>query len=58
MGSLFQKAYTPFQEFFKAKKLKAIMVGLDCAGKTTMLYKMNISEMNNFLPIGFTVETA
>lgn len=58
MGSLFHKAYTPFQEFFKGKKLKAIMVGLDCAGKTTILYKMKISQINNILPIGFAVETA
>merc|ERR1711977_289705 len=37
---------------------RILMVGLDAAGKTTILYKMKLGEVVNTIPtIGFNVET-
>jgi len=51
MGALFS--------FFKKKREKRIlMVGLDAAGKTTILYKLKLGEVVTTIPtIGFNVET-
>lgn len=57
MGSLFGQPYNSFQQFFKGKKLRAIMVGLDCAGKTTILYKMNLQDFSQLVPTCFNFET-
>lgn len=41
-----------------AKPCRILMVGLDAAGKTTILYKLKLSEVVTTLPtIGFNVET-
>ena len=35
-----------------------LMVGLDAAGKTTILYKLKLGEVTNTIPtVGFNVET-
>merc|ERR1719219_1986240 len=39
-------------------EVKMVMVGLDAAGKTTILYKLKLSEVVTTIPtIGFNVET-
>lgn len=58
MGSLFQKTYSnPYQQFFNGKKLRAIMVGLDAAGKTTIIYKMSLRDLIPTLPLRSGFET-
>ena len=43
--------------FFAKKEMKALMLGLDAAGKTTILYKLNIGEVVSSVPtIGFNFE--
>eukprot|EP00760_Papus_ankaliazontas_P032436 PhM_4_TR5800/c1_g1_i1/m.30678/K07937/ARF1; ADP-ribosylation factor 1 len=43
---------------FQRKNVRIIMVGLDAAGKTTILYKMKLNEVVTTIPtIGFNVET-
>ena len=40
------------------KEVRIVMVGLDAAGKTTILYKLNLGEVVSTIPtIGFNVET-
>lgn len=56
MGSLFGQPYNPFQQFFKGKKLRAIMVGLEGAGKTTIIYKINLQDSSQIVPINFGFE--
>lgn len=54
MGSLFSKI---FGKLFN-KEVKIIMVGLDDAGKTTILYKLKAGVPVPIIPtIGFNVET-
>ncbi|XP_076000952.1 ADP-ribosylation factor 1 [Genypterus blacodes] len=45
--------------FFKLRKeMRILMVGLDAAGKTTILYKLKLGEIVTTIPtIGFNVET-
>jgi len=51
MGGLFSK-------MGKKKELRILMVGLDAAGKTTILYKLKLGEVVTTIPtIGFNVET-
>jgi len=38
--------------------MKTLMLGLDAAGKTTILYKMKLGEVVSSVPtIGFNMET-
>jgi len=54
MGSLFAKLFTGFGK----KEVRILMVGLDAAGKTTVLYKLKLGEIVTTIPtIGFNVET-
>nr|ANM86091.1 ADP-ribosylation factor 1 [Stygiella incarcerata] len=47
-----------FQRLFGKKELRILMVGLDAAGKTTILYKLKLGEIVTTIPtIGFNVET-
>ena len=47
-----------FDKFFGKKELRILMVGLDGAGKTTILYKLKLGEVVTTIPtIGFNVET-
>uniref|UniRef100_A0A8C3GDK7 ADP ribosylation factor 5 n=1 Tax=Cairina moschata TaxID=8855 RepID=A0A8C3GDK7_CAIMO len=42
----------------KRKQMRILMVGLDAAGKTTILYKLKLGEIVTTIPtIGFNVET-
>ncbi|CAJ0592052.1 unnamed protein product [Cylicocyclus nassatus] len=44
--------------FFGTKPCRILMVGLDNAGKTTILYKLKLGEVVTTIPtIGFNVET-
>ncbi|KAJ7028336.1 ADP-ribosylation factor family-domain-containing protein [Mycena alexandri] len=43
---------------FSRKEIRILMVGLDAAGKTTILYKLKLGEVVTTIPtIGFNVET-
>eukprot|EP01065_Artemidia_motanka_P008566 TRINITY_DN1431_c0_g1_i2.p2 TRINITY_DN1431_c0_g1~~TRINITY_DN1431_c0_g1_i2.p2 ORF type:complete len:183 (+),score=90.47 TRINITY_DN1431_c0_g1_i2:131-679(+) len=44
--------------FFGKKDVRLLMVGLDAAGKTTVLYKLKLNEAVTTIPtIGFNLET-
>lgn len=52
MGNWFVKLFS----FHTEKRI--VMVGLDSAGKTTILYKMKLGELVQTLPtIGFNIES-
>eukprot|EP00917_Polyrhabdina_sp_WS-2016_P032054 GHVP01068424.1.p1 GENE.GHVP01068424.1~~GHVP01068424.1.p1 ORF type:complete len:182 (+),score=30.35 GHVP01068424.1:506-1051(+) len=47
-----------FSSLFAKKEMRILMVGLDAAGKTTILYKLKLGEVVTTIPtIGFNVET-
>jgi ADP-ribosylation factor 1/2 len=47
-----------FSNMFKKKNATILMVGLDAAGKTTILMKLKLNETKETVPtIGFNVET-
>ncbi|KAK0624683.1 ADP-ribosylation factor family-domain-containing protein [Bombardia bombarda] len=55
MGMSFSKL---FQQLWGKKEMRILMVGLDAAGKTTILYKLKLGEIVTTIPtIGFNVET-
>jgi len=55
MGNVFNKL---FSGLFHKKEVRILMVGLDAAGKTTILYKLKLGEVVTTIPtIGFNVET-
>eukprot|EP01110_Echinostelium_bisporum_P008779 TRINITY_DN31575_c0_g1_i1.p2 TRINITY_DN31575_c0_g1~~TRINITY_DN31575_c0_g1_i1.p2 ORF type:complete len:182 (-),score=84.50 TRINITY_DN31575_c0_g1_i1:908-1453(-) len=55
MGVSFGKL---FSRLFGKKDMRILMVGLDAAGKTTILYKLKLGEIVTTIPtIGFNVET-
>lgn len=55
MGGMFS---TLFKGLFGKKEMRILMVGLDAAGKTTILYKLKLGEIVTTIPtIGFNVET-
>ena len=54
MGNLFAKV---MEKFVSHKDVRVLMLGLDAAGKTTILYKIKLNETVNTIPtIGFNVE--
>ena len=54
MGNLFDKIKNAFGD----RKAKILMLGLDSAGKTTMLYRLKLNETVSTNPtIGFNIET-
>eukprot|EP00027_Filamoeba_sp_ATCC50430_P001015 CAMPEP_0168555590 /NCGR_PEP_ID=MMETSP0413-20121227/8420_1 /TAXON_ID=136452 /ORGANISM="Filamoeba nolandi, Strain NC-AS-23-1" /LENGTH=179 /DNA_ID=CAMNT_0008586459 /DNA_START=78 /DNA_END=617 /DNA_ORIENTATION=+ len=54
MGGTFGKLFKRFGK----KDMRILMVGLDAAGKTTILYKLKLGEIVTTIPtIGFNVET-
>ncbi|KAL3650622.1 hypothetical protein CASFOL_007025 [Castilleja foliolosa] len=54
MGQAFRKL---FDTFFGNSEMRVVMLGLDAAGKTTILYKLHIGEVLSTVPtIGFNVE--
>jgi len=47
-----------FDKWFGKKDMRILMLGLDAAGKTTILYKLKLGEVVTTIPtIGFNVET-
>uniref|UniRef100_A0A8C5NXH0 ADP-ribosylation factor n=1 Tax=Jaculus jaculus TaxID=51337 RepID=A0A8C5NXH0_JACJA len=55
MGNIFANL---FKGLFGKKEMLILMVGLDAAGKTTILYKLKLGEIVTTIPtIGFNVET-
>jgi len=55
MGLAFSRV---FQRLFSKSEMRILMVGLDAAGKTTILYKLKLGEIVTTIPtIGFNVET-
>lgn len=47
-----------FNRLFGKRQMRILMVGLDAAGKTTILYKLKLGEIVTTIPtIGFNVET-
>lgn len=47
-----------FKNLFGKRDMRILMVGLDAAGKTTILYKLKLGEIVTTIPtIGFNVET-
>jgi len=47
-----------FDKFFGKKDMRILMLGLNAAGKTTILYKLKLGEVVSSVPtIGFNVET-
>ena len=47
MGGAFAKL---FQSLFGKKEMRILMVGLDAAGKTTILYKLKLGEIVTTIP--------
>jgi len=55
MGLAFTKLW---QRMLGSREMRILMVGLDAAGKTTILYKLKLGEVVTTIPtIGFNVET-
>ncbi|KAJ4394626.1 Arf GTPase arf1 [Gnomoniopsis sp. IMI 355080] len=49
---------TIWKQWLGKKEMRILMVGLDAAGKTTILYKLKLGEIVTTIPtIGFNVET-
>uniref|UniRef100_H3ALK4 ADP-ribosylation factor-like protein 14 n=1 Tax=Latimeria chalumnae TaxID=7897 RepID=H3ALK4_LATCH len=54
MGNFFGR----FFDFFGTRERRILILGLDGAGKTTILYKLQVGEVVTTIPtIGFNVET-
>eukprot|EP00243_Klebsormidium_subtile_P002855 TRINITY_DN15791_c0_g1_i1.p1 TRINITY_DN15791_c0_g1~~TRINITY_DN15791_c0_g1_i1.p1 ORF type:complete len:192 (-),score=30.01 TRINITY_DN15791_c0_g1_i1:314-889(-) len=54
MGNIFRKL---LDQLFGSTEMRVVMLGLDAAGKTTILYKLHIGEILSTVPtIGFNVE--
>ena len=57
MGLSISRLFSLFN-LFNNKPLRIVMVGLDAAGKTAILYKLKLNENLTTIPtIGFNVET-
>lgn len=58
MGASFSNLFTGLLDrLFGGRELRVVMLGLDAAGKTTILYKLHIGEVLTTVPtIGFNVE--
>ncbi|XP_056590493.1 ADP-ribosylation factor 4-like [Triplophysa dalaica] len=55
MGIFFSSVLS---RLFQKKEMRLLMVGLDAAGKTTVLYKLKLGEVVTTIPtLGFNVET-
>ena len=56
MGNLLTSIWTRFGSF--RRDVRILLLGLDAAGKTTILYKLKMNETVNTIPtIGFNMET-
>ena len=55
MGATISNLWT---SLFGNRRVRIVMVGLDAAGKTTILYKLNLGEVLTTVPtIGFNVRS-
>lgn len=55
MGAQFSKVLS---KYFGSKEMRLLMLGLDAAGKTTILYKLKLGQDVTTIPtVGFNVET-
>ena len=55
MGLVISRVWS---RLFGKTELKILMLGLDAAGKTTILYKLKLGDVITTIPtIGFNVET-
>ena len=56
MGNILSSYYEQLMSLFE-KKANILMLGLDSAGKTTILYKLKLDTLVTTIPtIGFNVE--
>uniref|UniRef100_A0A3Q0RNA9 ADP-ribosylation factor-like protein 1 n=1 Tax=Amphilophus citrinellus TaxID=61819 RepID=A0A3Q0RNA9_AMPCI len=46
-----------FSGLFGTREMRILILGLDGAGKTTILYRLQVGEVVTTIPIGFNVET-
>ena len=57
MGNAISQWRAAFDKLFGNREMRVVMLGLDAAGKTTILYKLHIGEVLSTVPtIGFNVE--
>jgi small GTP-binding protein len=55
MGFIFSKAWN---KLFEKRDVRILMIGLDAAGKTTIMYKIKMNETVKTIPtIGFNLES-
>ncbi|RCH88971.1 ADP-ribosylation factor, Arf Arf6, partial [Rhizopus azygosporus] len=55
MGANLSKALS---KLFGSKEMRILMLGLDAAGKTTILYKLKLNQSVTTIPtVGFNVES-
>ncbi|KAK3094194.1 hypothetical protein FSP39_025269 [Pinctada imbricata] len=58
MGLWISKLYDALMHFSEEDPAKIVILGLDAAGKTTILYKLKLNEVVTSIPtLGFNVET-
>jgi ADP-ribosylation factor protein 1 len=58
MGLFFSRVYELFESWNDGTPKRVLLLGLDGAGKTTILYKVKLNEQISTIPtIGFNVET-
>lgn len=58
MGGLISRLAASLSSIFGNKEAKILILGLDCAGKTTILYRLQLDEVVETIPtLSFNVET-
>jgi ADP-ribosylation factor protein 1 len=58
MGILMSRLYSLLSSWSDGEPMRILLLGLDNAGKTTILYKIKLNEQICTIPtIGFNVET-
>lgn len=58
MGTIYSLIKDALESFSTVHDAKVLMLGLDAAGKTTVLYKLKLNETVVTIPtVGFNVET-
>ena len=57
MGKIFSMFQSVYERFGSTTPVRLLLLGLDAAGKTTILYKLKLNETVSTIPtIGFNVE--